>query len=136
MKTLGLIGGTSWYSTVDYYRFINQAVNDACGDNTNPPLLIYNMDDQRIHELQRKGQWNEIATLLAEAAARLRAGGAQGIVLCSNTSHKVYAEVARKTDLPILDIADATGVAIGKAGLTKVGLIATRYTMEAEFTEG
>jgi len=110
-------------------------VNDAYGDNTNPPLLIYNMDDQRIHELQRKGQWNEIATLLAEAAARLRAGGAQGIVLCSNTSHKVYAEVARKTDLPILDSADATGVAIGKAGLTKVGLIATRYTMEAEFTE-
>jgi len=69
MKTLGLIGGTSWYSTVDYYRFINQAVNDAYGDNTNPPLLIYNMDNQRIHELQRKGQWNEMATLLAEAAA-------------------------------------------------------------------
>jgi aspartate racemase len=69
MKTFGLIGGTSWYSTVDYYRFINQAVNDAYGDNTNPPLLIYNMDNQRIHELQRKGQWNEIATLLAEAAA-------------------------------------------------------------------
>jgi aspartate racemase len=135
MKTLGLIGGTSWYSTVDYYRFINRAVNDAYGDNTNPPLLIYNMDNQRIHELQRNGQWNEIATLLAEAAARLRAGGAQGIVLCSNTSHKVYAEVARRTDLPVLHIADATGVAIRKAGLKKVGLIGTRYTMEAGFTQ-
>jgi aspartate racemase len=134
MRTLGLIGGTSWYSTIDYYRFINQAVNDAYGDNTNPPLLIYNMDNQRIHELQRKNQWDEIATLLAEAAARLRAGGAQGIVLCSNTSHKVYAEVARKTDLPILHIADATGAAIHKAGLKKVGLIGTQYTMEAGFT--
>jgi aspartate racemase len=69
MKTFGLIGGTSWYSTVDYYRFINQAVNDAYGDNANPPLLVYNIDNQRIHELQRNGQWNEIATLLAEAAA-------------------------------------------------------------------
>ncbi len=133
MKTLGLIGGTSWYSTVDYYRYINQAVNDAYGDNTDPPLLIYNMNNQRIHELQSKNQWDEIATLLAEAAARLRAGGAQGILFCSNTSYKVYAEVARKTDLPILHIADATGIAIRKNGLKKVGLIGTRYTMEAGF---
>jgi aspartate racemase len=133
MKMLGLVGGTSWYSTVDYYRYINQAINDAYGDNTNPPLLIYNMDNQRIHELQKKGQWDEIATLLAEAAARLRAGGAQGILFCSNTSYKVYSEVARRTDLPILHIADATGVAIRKSGLKKVGLVGTQYTMEAGF---
>jgi aspartate racemase len=91
------------------------------------------MDNQRIHELQKKDQWDEIATLLAEAAARLRAGGAQGILFCSNTSYKVYSEVARRTDLPILHIADATGVAIRKSGLKKVGLVGTQYTMEAGF---
>jgi aspartate racemase len=133
MKTLGLVGGTSWYSTVEYYRYMNQAVNDAYGDNTNPPLLIYNMNNQKIHELQSQDRWDEIAVLLTEAAARLRAGGAQGILFCSNTSYKVYAEVAQKTALPILHIADATGVAIRKNELKKVGLIGTRYTMEAGF---
>lgn len=133
MNTLGLIGGISWYSTVDYYKYINQAVNDAYGDHTNPPLLIYNMNQQKIHDLQRKNQWNEIAILLADAAKRLQAGGAKGILFCSNTSYKVYAEVAQKTDLPILHIADATGLAIRKSGLKKVGLVGTQYTMEDGF---
>jgi aspartate racemase len=79
MKTLGLIGGTSWYSTVDYYRYINEAVNDAYGNSTNPPLILYNMDQEKIHELQARGQWNEIAALITETASRLRAGGAQVI---------------------------------------------------------
>ncbi len=133
MKTLGLIGGTSWYSTVDYYRYINEAVNDAYGDNTNPPLIVYNLNQAKVHELQAKGKWDEIADLLADAANRLKAGGAQGIVFCANTPHKVYAQVARKTDLPILHIGDATGAAIRSAGLKKVGLIGTQYTMEDGF---
>lgn len=133
MKTLGLIGGTSWYSTVDYYRYINEAVNDAYGNSTNPPLILYNMNQEKIHELQAKGQWNEIATLITETAVRLRAGGAQGILFCANTPHKIYAQVARNIDLPILHIGDATGSAIRNAGLKKVGLIGTLYTMEDGF---
>jgi len=133
MKTLGLIGGTSWYSTIDYYRYINEAVNDAYGNNTNPPLILYNMNQEKVHELQAKGQWDEIAALLTQATIRLRAGGAQAILFCANTPHKVYAQVAQKTDLPILHIGDATGAAVRSSGLKKVGLIGTIYTMEGGF---
>jgi aspartate racemase len=133
MKTLGLIGGTSWYSTVDYYRYINEAVNDAYGNSTNPPLILYNMNQEKIHELQARGQWNEIATLITATAMRLRAGGAQAILFCANTPHKVYPQVARNIELPILHIGDATGLAIRKSGLKKVGLIGTLYSMEDGF---
>lgn len=133
MKTVGLIGGTAWYSTVDYYRYINKAVNDAYGDNTNPPLIVYNLNQQRIQELQAKNQWGEIAAILADAATRLRGSGAQAVLFCANTPHKVYAQVARKTGIPILHIGDATGIAIRKSGLKKVGLIGTRFTMEDGF---
>jgi aspartate racemase len=133
MKMIGLIGGTSWYSTVEYYRYINEAVNDAYGNNTNPPLLLYNMNQEKIHELQAKGRWDEIADLLTQAAVRLRAGGAQAILFCANTPHKVYPQVLRNVQLPILHIGDATGVAIRDSSLKKVGLIGTQYTMEDGF---
>jgi len=133
MKTLGLIGGTSWYSTVEYYRNINEAVNDAYGNNTNPPLLLYNLNQHAVHELQKGDHWDAIAALLTESAVRLRAAGAQGIMFCANTPHKVYAQVAKNVDLPILHIADATGAAIRSKGLKKVGLIGTLYTMEDGF---
>jgi aspartate racemase len=133
MKTVGLIGGTSWYSTVDYYRYINEAVNDAYGNNTNPPLILYNMNQEKIHELQAKGQWDEIGDLLTRAAIRLRAAGAQAILFCANTPHKVYPQVSRGIELPILHIADATGIAIRERRLKKVGLIGTLYTMEDGF---
>lgn len=133
MKAVGLIGGTSWYSTVYYYRYINEAVNDAYGNNTNPPLILYNMNQQRIHELQAKGQWVEIGDLLTQAALRLRAAGAQAILFCANTPHKVYPQVSRGIELPILHIADATGIAIREKRLKKVGLIGTLYTMEDGF---
>src|SRR5437764_8606212 len=89
MKALGLIGGTSWYSTVDYYRYINEAVNDAYGNNTNPPLILYSLNQQRVHQLQANNQWDQIAALLSDAALHLRAGGAQAIIFCANTPHKV-----------------------------------------------
>lgn len=133
MKTVGLIGGTAWYSTVDYYRYINEAVNDAYGNNTNPPLLIYNLNNARIQELQAKGKWDEITSIFSQAAARLRAGGAQAILLCANTSHKVYPQLSQTVDMPILHIGDATGRAIRASGLRKVGLIGTQYTMEDSF---
>jgi aspartate racemase len=133
MKTVGLIGGTSWYSTVDYYRYINKAVNDAYGNNTNPPLIVINLDQQHINQLQNRGEWDEIALTFVDTVKRLRASGAKGIVFCSNTSHKVYEKVAARTGTPILHIGDATGQAIQKQGLKKVGLIGTQYTMEDPF---
>ena len=86
MKTVGLIGGIAWYSAVDYYRYINKAVNDAYGDNTNPPLIIYNLNNQRIQELQAKNQWDEIAAILADAATRLHSGGAQAVLISTSVS--------------------------------------------------
>jgi len=133
MKTLGLIGGTSWHSTVDYYREINQAVNDLYGDNTNPPLILYNLNQERIHALQRENRWDEIANILSDAALKVHAAGAQAVLFCANTPYKVYPEVSRKTGIPILHIGDATGMAVQKAGLKKVGLIGTIYTMEDPF---
>lgn len=133
MKTIGLVGGTSWHSTVDYYRYINQAVNDAYGNNTNPPLIIWNLNNQRISELETKNQWDEVAAIFSDAAKRLHGSGAEAILLCANTSHKVYAQVVRKSGIPILHIGDATGSAIRKSGLKKVGLIGTKYTMEDGF---
>lgn len=133
MKTLGLVGGTSWYSTVDYYRYINKAVNDAYGDNTNPPLIIFNLNQQKIHELQAQNQWNQIAAILIDAVNRLHAGGAQAVLFCANTPYKVYVQVAQNSKIPILHIADATGNAIQKSGLKKIGLIGTKYTMEDGF---
>ena len=133
MCTLGLIGGTSWYSTVEYYRYINHAVNQAYGDNTNPPLLLYNLNQERVFELQRENAWNQIADLLAHAARMLKAAGAEAVMFCANTPHKVYSLVVEKTGMRILHIGDATGAAIQRAGLHKVGLIGTLYTMEDGF---
>lgn len=133
MKTLGLIGGTSWYSTVEYYRYINKAVNDAYSNNTNPPLVLYSLNQEKIHELQSRDDWDGIVAIYLAAVARLRASGADAILFCANTPHKVYGEMAQKTDIPILHIADATGVAIRERGLKKVGLIGTLYTMEGGF---
>jgi aspartate racemase len=133
MRPLGMLGGTSWHSTVEYYKLINQTVNDAYGNNTNPPLLIYNLNQQKIHELQSKNQWNDIARILADGIARLRAAGAKGALFCANTPHKVYKQIAQTTDIPILHIADATGAAIREKALSKVGLIGTLYTMEDGF---
>jgi aspartate racemase len=133
MKMLGLIGGTAWYSTVEYYTYVNRAVNEAYGNSTNPPLILYNMNQQKIHDLQAANDWEGIAALYTQAAMRLRASGAQGIVFCANTPHKIYAQVARRVDIPILHIADATGVAIRKAKLKKVGVIGTLYTMKDGF---
>lgn len=133
MRPLGLVGGISWYSTVDYYRDINKGVNDFYGNNTNPPLLVDTIDQHRVHELQAKNEWPEIARMISAAVEHLQAAGAQGIVLCSNTAHKVYPEVAAATRLPVLHITDATGQAIRRQGLKRVGLIGTIYTMEDGF---
>jgi aspartate racemase len=133
MKTLGVIGGTSWYSTAEYYRYINEAINAYYGNETNPPLIIYNLNQRAIHELQMAGRWDRIAAVYADAGLRLRKAGAQAVLFAANTPHRIYAEVSQRIGIPVLHIADATGAAIRHAGLKKVGLLGTKYTMEDGF---
>ena len=133
MRTIGLVGGTSWHSTVEYYRNINQAVNDYFGDNTNPPILLFNLNQALVHQFQRAGDWEAIADLITDGALRLQKGGAESIMLCANTPHKVYELVRARIDIPILHIADATAAAIQKQGINKVCFIGTKFTMEEDF---
>lgn len=133
MKVLGLIGGTSWHSTIEYYRYINERINAYYGSETNPPLIIYNLNQRAIHDLQLKGHWDQIANIYSEVGIKLRTAGAQAVLFAANTPYKVYPVVAQRIGIPVLHIADATGAAIQHAALKKVGLIGTRYTMEDGF---
>jgi aspartate racemase len=133
MKTLGIIGGTSWHSTIEYYRLINSAVNRIFANETNPPLLLLNLNQREIHTLQEAGRWEEIAEIYAEAALRLQAAGCDGVLFAANTAHKVFDSVSPRLRIPILHIADAAAAAIRLAGVDTVGLIGTLITMEQDF---
>jgi len=133
MKKFGLIGGTSWHSTVEYYSMINYYVNEFYGNNTNPPLHLANLNQREIHDLQEKGNWDRIAEIYISAARELESIGAEGIAFCANTPHKIYEEVQREISVPILHIADAVGEYIQSSGYTRVGLLGTRFTMEEAF---
>ncbi|MCL4110220.1 UNVERIFIED_CONTAM: hypothetical protein GTU68_030604 [Idotea baltica] len=136
MKKLGLIGGTSWHSTIDYYRFINQSINDHFGDNTNPPLMVYTIDQAENHRFQNEGKWDSIAVLLLDAGESLQRGGAEAVMFCANTPHKVYDLVDKELDIPVIHIADATAKAILDKGIAKVGFVGTKFTMEEDFITG
>ena len=133
MRRLGLIGGTSWHSTMQYYRSINQTVNDHFGNNTNPPLLLANLNQAHVHHLQIKNDWQGVADLIIDAAKRLQAAGAEAIVFCANTPHKCFDVVSQCIDIPILHIADATRNAIQTRGLTSVCFIGTKFSMIEDF---
>lgn len=133
MKTLGLIGGMSWESTVPYYRTINQTVKEQLGGLHSARLLLYSVDFAEIEKLQHAGDWDTAGAVLADAARSLKAGGAQLLVICTNTMHKVADAVEAASGLPLLHIADATGGAIRARGLTRIGLLGTRFTMEQDF---
>lgn len=133
MRTLGLIGGTSWHSTIDYYKHINQYVNTHFGDNTNPPLLVYTLNQSLIHQYQIADNWSAIADILVDAGRRLTNAGAEKLLFCANTPHKVYNEVTQQMDTPILHIADATAKAITDKGIQKVCFLGTKYTMTEHF---
>ncbi|HLU00228.1 MAG TPA: aspartate/glutamate racemase family protein [Burkholderiaceae bacterium] len=133
MKTLGLLGGMSWESTIPYYRQINQTIKSRLGGLHSAKLLLYSVDFHDIEQLQRAGQWEEAAELLADAAQKLEQAGAQGLVLCTNTMHKVAPQLESAVRIPLLHIADPTAAAIKTAGLTHVGLLGTRFTMEQDF---
>ena len=135
MRRLGLIGGTSWHSTIQYYRIINQAVNDHFGNNTNPPLLLANLNQAHVHRLQIENNWQGVADLIIDAAKRIQTAGAEAIVFCANTPHKCYDVVSQAIEIPILHIADATRNAIQAQGLTSVCFIGTKFSMEEDFVK-
>jgi aspartate racemase len=133
MKTLGLIGGMSWESTLPYYRLINEQVRDRLGGLHSAKLVLYSVDFAEIEQLQQAGDWITAGARLADAARALAAAGAEALVLCTNTMHKVAPAIVAAVNLPLLHIADPTAAAIRAAGLTRVGLLGTRFTMEQDF---
>lgn len=130
MKTLGILGGMSWESTAVYYRLINQGVAQRLGGLHSAPLLLHSLDFAAVAALQASGDWDAMARLLGDAAAGLRAAGAQGLLLATNTMHKLAASIEAQADLPLLHIADATGAALRAAGFQQAALLGTRFTME------
>ncbi len=136
MKTIGLLGGMSWESTIPYYRLINEGVKARLGGLHSASLLLHSVDFHEIEACQSSGDWHKAGVILADAAAGLEQAGAQGIVLCTNTMHKVAEQIEARCSVPFLHIADATGKAIEGAGLNKVALLGTRYTMEQDFYRG
>lgn len=124
-----MIGGTSWRSTIEYYRRLNQTVNDLHGGNTNPPLFLVNMNQSEVHRLQGSGRWDELGESFVKAAVRLEAAGSEALMLCANTPHRMYARIAASVRVPVLHIADATGSAVRERGLRRVGLLGTLYVM-------
>ena len=136
MKTIGLLGGMSWESTLPYYRHINEAVRERLGGLHSARLVLYSLDFHEIEALQRQGDWAAAGTLLADAARRLESAGADFLLLCTNTMHKVADAVENASGLPLLHIADVTGEALRKAALSRIALFGTRFTMEQDFYRG
>ena len=136
MRMIGLIGGMSWESTVPYYRIINEAVHERLGGLHSARLVLHSVDFHDIERLQAAGDWQAAGAAMAAAARSVQAAGAELMVLCTNTMHKVAGAMERAVDLPLLHIADPTAAAVKALGLTRVGLLGTRFTMEEEFYKG
>ena len=136
MRTIGLLGGMSWESSAVYYRLLNEIVRDRLGGLHSAPCVLHSVDFAPIEQMQREGRWDDAASALADAARALERGGAELLVLCTNTMHKLADEVAGAVGIPFLHIADATAAAVKAAGHRRVGLIATAYTMEQDFYVG
>jgi len=136
VKVIGLIGGMSWESSAEYYRLINQLVRTRLGGQHSARSLMYSVDFQEIEVLQSEGRWTEAAREMEDCAKRLERGGADFIVLCTNTMHKLAGAIESAVEIPLVHIADATASAVKRAGVGRVGLLGTRYTMEEEFYKG
>lgn len=133
MKTIGLIGGMSWESSDSYYQLINRQVKEKLGGVHSCRSLMYSVDFQEIADLQHSGEWDKLTLMMVEAAQSLERGGADFIVLCTNTMHKMADSIEQNTSIPFLHIADATAIEIIKHQFTKVGLLGTKFTMEQDF---
>lgn len=132
-RTLGIIGGMSWESTQSYYRLINEGIKAKLGNLHSADLLIHSVDFAPIGELQAQGQWEELGDVMVNSGERLQAAGAQGLLIATNTMHKVAEQVQAATNLPLIHIADATADAIKQQGLTKIALLGTQFTMTEDF---
>lgn len=133
MKTIGLIGGMSWESTTTYYQIINETVKEVLGGLHSAKCILYSVDFHEIEVCQAKGDWQRSAEILSDAAKALERAGADFIVICTNTMHKVMPEIQSVTQLPILHIAEMTAQTLKKQKITKVGLLGTKYTMQQDF---
>jgi aspartate racemase len=136
MKTIGLIGGMSWESSIEYYKIMNETVRAKLGGLHSAKCIMVSVDFAEIEPLQHQGKWNEATQMLIAAARSVEAGGADFVILCTNTMHKVADEVQKHIRIPILHIADATAQTIKATGLKKVGLLGTKFTMEEDFYKG
>jgi len=133
VKTIGMIGGMSWESSAEYYRLMNEKVKQHLGGLHSAKCILYSVDFQEIEHYQAEGEWSKAGQVLAEAAQSLESAGAEFIIICTNTMHKVIDIITEKITIPILHIADATANQIEKASLQKVALLGTKYTMEQDF---
>ena len=133
MKTIGLLGGMSWESTVSYYRALNEGVKAARGGLHSARIILNSLEFAEIETLQSKGDWQALADILVEAGLAIERAGADGLLICTNTMHKVAPEVQAALSIPLLHIADATGEVLKSAGIRQIGLLGTRYTMEQPF---
>ncbi len=136
MKTIGLLGGMSWESTVGYYRAINEGVKNRLGGLHSAKIALYSVDFEPIEKLQHAGDWKGTATILAEAARSIESAGADFLLICTNTMHKVAPEIEKSIKIPLLHIADATAEVLVNEGIKTVGLLGTAFTMEEDFYKG
>lgn len=133
MKLLGFIGGMNWQSTAEYYKTINNLVNQRLGGNHSARLIIYSVDFEEILSLEMKNNWDSIGNKMAEISQDLEKAGARGLVLCSNTMHLVAEDLEKVTNIPIINVIDATAEEIKKNRIESIGLLGTKFTMEREF---
>ncbi len=136
MKTIGLIGGMSWESSIEYYRIINEEVRARLGKLHSAQSLMYSVDFADVELLQREGRWGEATESMIDAAQRLEKGGADFVLICTNTMHRMASEVQARIRIPLLHVVDAAADAVKKRGLRSIGLLGTRFTMEEDFYRG
>lgn len=136
MKTIGLLGGMSWESSVGYYRAINEGIKDALGGLHSAKIAMYSVDFDAIEKLQHDGDWEGTAKILSQAAKNVQSAGADFLLICTNTMHKVAPQIEKAIDIPLLHIADATAEVLVKKGIKTVGLLGTAFTMEQDFYKG
>ncbi len=133
MKRIGMIGGMSWESSLEYYRLINEGVKEALGGSHSANCLMYSFDFQIVEDLQHQGKWDVLTDMMVKEAQNLKKAGAQCIVICTNTMHKMAPDIVKETGLPLIHIAEATAQEILARGVKKVLLLGTRYTMTGDF---
>ena len=133
MKKIGLIGGMSWESSLEYYRLLNQFTKNKLGEPHSAELIMYSVDFARFEEMQHKGKWDEIAVEMIDIAIKLKDAGAELLLICTNTMHKLAPAIEKEVDIELIHIADTTGEAILSQGLNTVGLLGTNFTMTEDF---